>query len=72
MELEEPSCAEDRLRALDAEHFEQSTTIDLVCGHLRVPRSGELSAQISRMTLIVERICELEVRPLDEDSIERD
>lgn len=85
MVLAELLRAEKRHLALDAEHSGLPTTIDLMCGHLGVPRSRKLSAQASKMTLIADRIRELEVItfwlgvhyalvanwPLSEDSIER-
>lgn len=44
MVLEELSRAQERLQDIDAERSSLSTAIDLVCGHLRVSQSGEMSA----------------------------
>lgn len=52
MVMEELSREKDHLWALDAEHSGLSVAIDLVCDHLRIPRSGESSAKTSRMTLV--------------------
>jgi hypothetical protein len=84
MVLEELSREKDRLWALDAEHSGLSVAIDLMCFHLRIPRSGESSAKTSWMTLVASCIRELEAvmfrlevyhalvaaRPLGEDWIE--
>lgn len=58
--LEDLSCTEDRLQALDIEHSNLRTTIELICDRMRIPQSRELFAPTSQMALIVGRISELE------------
>lgn len=59
MVLEELSRAQERLQDIDVERSSLSTAIDLVCGHLRVSQSGEMSAQTPRMVLISSHTREL-------------
>jgi hypothetical protein len=60
MVLEELARVEECLRVLSVERSNLSTTIDLVCDHLGVSRSGEVFARTSRMALIFGRIQERE------------
>jgi hypothetical protein len=85
MVLKELSRAGERLRALDAERSSLSPAINLICCHLRVSKSGEMSARSPRMALISDIVRELEAialqlgalialvatRPLGEDLFKR-
>lgn len=61
MVLAELARALERLWALDTEHSDLSTTIDLMCGRLGVSQSGKKSSRAPRMTLITDCIREMEV-----------
>lgn len=58
--LDELSCVEDRLRALDAEHTSLCAAINVVRDHLEIPWPEESFAPTSRMVLVAGRIRELE------------
>jgi hypothetical protein len=86
MVLEELARAEECLRVLSAERSNLSRAIDLVCDHLGVSQSGEVSTRTTRMALVSGRIHELQAtafrlgvlyasvaaRPLGENSVKRD
>lgn len=56
----EVSREEERLRALNAECSSLSPAINLICCHLRVSKSGEMSARSPRMALISGCVRELD------------
>lgn len=58
--LEDLSRVEDHQQALNAEHSSLCAAIDIVHDHLMIPWLEEMFAQISRMALIGDCICELE------------
>jgi hypothetical protein len=58
--LEELTREEDHLQALDAEHASLCTTIDIVCGYLKIPQLEESFTPTSQMALTNGRIHKLE------------
>lgn len=60
MVLKEVSREEEPLRALDAECSSLSPAINLICCHLTVSKSGEMSTRFPRMALISGCVRELD------------